>query len=367
MDKGLLKKLLMIICGFVVLLIIFMIAVTLIKNSSNKKISYQKIKDNAVEAAKKYYEKLDEKLEIGESTEVAISDLVSKKYMQDFSDKLEDDIKCDGKITIINSLNRINYFPILDCGKFYKDETLFEHIIGNSEIINSGDGLYDIYDRYIYRGENVNNYVSFDDKIWYIVDMEKDGTIRLLNSKKALEDSVVWDDRYNVSNETSVGYNDFEKSRIYSSFKELEKNNDILSEKAKMYVIGQKICFGSRGENDTNNSNSVECSKTLNDQLFSTLTVSDIITASIDGNCNSIKQYQCENYNYLANRNVSSFWTFNADNKNDYTAYASSNGIVYYKDTNSYYNIYVTIKLPSESLYLSGDGTAENPYKIKED
>ena len=124
--------------------------------------------------------------------------------------------------------------------------------------------------------------------------------------------------------------------------------------------------YGARNKNSTDNSNSIECSKTLSNHMLSTLTVSDVITASIDSTCNSIRQSQCSNYNYLASRKISSMWTFIADSDNSYRVYTSYKGKVLYKDTNDYYNLYVTVKLSPEVLYLSGDGSEENPYKIVE-
>lgn len=366
MNKELLKKLLMIMCGFTVLLIVFIVVMMIVHNSSSKKISYEKIKSNAIEAARNYYDNLEIKLEAGESKEIFISDLISEGYMEDFSEKLESDVKCDGKVNITNSLGDIRYFAVLNCGSSYMEETLYEHIINNNEIVQSGEGIYDMYGRYIYRGEFVNNYVNFDGKTWYIVDIEKDGTIRLVSSKKVLSSNVVWDDRYNTSTNNSVGYNDFEKSRIYETLKDLATGNSVLSGNAKNKVLGQQICYGLRSEMENDNSNLVDCSRTIGDQMFSTLTVSDVITASIDNTCNSIRQSQCGNYNYLSSRKVSGFWTTIADSKDNHTVYSVSNGTIFYKDTNSYYNLFVTIKLPSQSLYLSGDGTINNPYKIEE-
>lgn len=364
MDKNLIKKLLIIGGGFLGVLILFIIIVSITRSISNKKNPYEKIKSNAIVAAEDYYDSLKEKLNSGESIEVTFDELVSKKYMKEYSSKLNDGVKCNGKVVITNNFDNILYTAIMDCGKNYKDETLYDHIINNNEIVTSGDGIYDLYGRYIYRGEKVNNYVEFGGKTWYIVDMDKDGKIRLLNSNASLKRNAVWDNRYNINKKGNYGYNDFEKSRIYETLNELEK--DTISEKSKKYATSQSICYGSRDLKSTDNSNSAECSKTLNEHLLSTLTVSDILTASIDTNCNSIRQGQCSNYNYLSDRRINSIWTFIPETGTDYMVYYSSNGVVYHGNTNGYYNLYVTIKLTPEVQYLSGDGTKEKPYKIVE-
>lgn len=366
MDKKLLKKLLIIVGTFLGALIIFIIITSLIRGINNKKNPYEKIRSNAVDAAYKYYDSLEQKLNSGESLEVSYNDLVSKKYMKDYKSKLNDGVKCTGKVIISNNFDNILYTSILDCGKEYKSETLYDHIINNNEIVSSGDGLYDLYNRYIYRGEEVNNYLEFDNKVWYIVDIEKNGTIRLLDSTTAYDYEIAWDDRYNVTEGYTAGYNDFLKSRINETLTKLAKDNDIISLSAKKHVLPQDVCIGKRNQNSKDNSNTTECSETVKGQLFSTLTPSDIINVSIDPYCNSIDQNQCSNYNYLYNREIFNFWTLTADPSNNHTVYYSSNGILQTIDTYEYKKLYVTIKLPSETLYASGNGSEDNPYRIVE-
>lgn len=50
------------------------------------------------------------------------------------------------------------------------------------ELTTSGDGLYeDSFEenRYIYKGENPNNYIEFNGELWRIVSLESDGTIKI--------------------------------------------------------------------------------------------------------------------------------------------------------------------------------------------
>lgn len=50
-------------------------------------------------------------------------------------------------------------------------------------VVNEGDGLYeDSYEegRYIYRGSNPNNYITFNDEIWRIIAKESDGTYKII-------------------------------------------------------------------------------------------------------------------------------------------------------------------------------------------
>ena len=48
-------------------------------------------------------------------------------------------------------------------------------ILSNEEgSLNTGDGLYQYNSKYYFSGENVNNYVEFNDEIWRIVSIEED-------------------------------------------------------------------------------------------------------------------------------------------------------------------------------------------------
>jgi len=51
-----------------------------------------------------------------------------------------------------------------------------------SKVTTSGDGLYkDTYenDRYIYRGTNPDNYITFNNELWRIVSIEQDNTLKI--------------------------------------------------------------------------------------------------------------------------------------------------------------------------------------------
>ena len=54
------------------------------------------------------------------------------------------------------------------------------------EIVTEGDGLYkDEYEngRYIYKGANPNNYITFNNETWRIISVENDGTIKIMRNE----------------------------------------------------------------------------------------------------------------------------------------------------------------------------------------
>ncbi len=84
--------------------------------------------------------------------------------------------------------------------------------LGGIEIepITDGDGLYaDEYEegRYIYRGTNPNNYVTFNNEIWRIISVETDSTIKIL--KNAVLEEMAWD----TATSCSIAYNGIQKEK----------------------------------------------------------------------------------------------------------------------------------------------------------
>ena len=65
----------------------------------------------------------------------------------------------------------------------------------NVELVSSGDGLYeDQYEngRYIYRGQNPNNYVEFNNELWRIIAKETDGTYKIIRDE-VLSGTIAFD------------------------------------------------------------------------------------------------------------------------------------------------------------------------------
>ena len=61
--------------------------------------------------------------------------------------------------------------------------------------VTSGDGLYaDEYEsgRYIYKGANPNNYITFNNEAWRIISVESDGTMKIMRNESI--GNAVWDE-----------------------------------------------------------------------------------------------------------------------------------------------------------------------------
>ena len=78
-------------------------------------------------------------------------------------------------------------------------KTAGDTILDNTDIVTSGDGLYeDEYEdgRYFYKGANPNNYVTFNNEKagWRIISIEPDGTIKIMRTEDINNgNGIAWD------------------------------------------------------------------------------------------------------------------------------------------------------------------------------
>ena len=80
------------------------------------------------------------------------------------------------------------------------------------EIVTTGDGLYeDSYEdgRLIYRGQNPNNYIMFNDELWRIIAKETDGTYKIIRN------DVLEDRAYDETNHRSTEKNSYCQKTSY--------------------------------------------------------------------------------------------------------------------------------------------------------
>lgn len=351
LDQDLVKKLGIIsgvVIGIFVILIIFLIV-------KGGRLTYSQIENKMISAAKQYYSDNEDKLPQANNGTVTISSdkLVEDKYMKSL-DKLvknKNDV-CSGQVSVTKNDDNYYYSATLSCGDNYSTKKLKNVIVENA--VTSGNGIYQVGENYIFKGDNVNNYVSFADKVWRILRINSDGSIRMIDTTR--RDSVSWDDRYNSEKEYNIGINDYNVSRIKDTL------NDIYNEFSnsdKTYILKQNLCIGKRSEEETNNDGSVECSSVAENQNIGLIQVNEFALASLSDKCNNPTSPECSNYNYLTD--IDSMWTLNADSTNSYKVFKIS-GTAFTTNAINYAQPKVVIHINSQVNYVSGDGTEENPY-----
>ena len=359
------RKLLVLLILIVILLIITLWLLSL--GSKEKKVDYSSYNNKMIAAAKEYYKVNNKELPLNnKNTEVTLEKLIKLKYMDNYSEISS----CSGSVTVENNDGKYKYSSYLDCDDS-SSKPLYNEITKNDNVITSGSGLYYMNNEYVFRGEIVNNYVSFGERIWRIVKIDSNNDIVLiLNTNFNVINT--WDDRYNEMKDYNSGYNDYEKSRIRDSLNEVyessiaqseEKDFLLMTKKATKKLLNYKLCIGKTNPNQTLNNNSYECSKVIENTKIGLLTLSDYITASIDPNCKTSLSKSCENYNYLINDK--NWWLATANSENNYEVYSiESYGGIKLTTASSHLYVRPVIHLSKDTKYSTGKGTLAKPYVI---
>jgi len=366
-DKNtLLKRILVytgVLLGIIALIIAIIFIVKLILGSA---IAYEEIENKMENAAKEYYGIHNYLLpsEVGEEATVNIQELVNAELIDPLDEMVKKGVVCQADVIVSKtSLDQYDYTAYLDCGEDYYSRELYKKMLEDNEVVTNGNGLYQINGNYVYRGEYVDNYVSFAGYDWRAIKITNQNYVQLIQIGETEE--LVWDDRYNASEKDYSGFNEFYLSRAYEYLTDLYSDEEFLSDEAKAKIVNTDLCVGKRSRQDSVNDGSIECSKKLENQPLGLLPLYDYIVASLDQNCSKQIDTQCLNYNYLANYR-DDFWLITANSGVSNRAYRIEYGG---RISNSLTNIEARIRpviyLNNRVMISGGNGTKENPYKVR--
>lgn len=363
-----LKKKLLVLGGIILAgVVILFLVLFLLSLFTQKNYSYEEIETIMKNAAIAYFEDNSDKLPSLENQRVEITAdiLAASEYMDELVEYTGKESTCTGKVSVQTNGDGYLYIPKLECGDEYITQSLNEVVTQN--VITEGYGLYQLGDSYVYRGEEVDNYLQLDKSLWRIVKLNENGNFVLIQETRPSE-SVPWDNRYNSQVGYNSGINTYSASRILERLDDYYKTNKeddaILSDDDRSKTLAFDQCTGKRNINDTTKDNSVECATTLENQKIGLLTAADYMNASLDANCNTILSYSCQNYNYLVTNYK--WWLATATNDSTKDVYGVSNeGIVKSTSAASYMYPRAVIMLDANVAYKGGKGTINKPYKIK--
>ena len=98
-------------------------------------------------------------------------------------------------------------------------------------------------------------------------------------------------------------------------------------------------------------------------QFIGLLPLNDYLNASLDKNCTTSISPSCQNYNYLAKYQYN-WWTMTGTSLNTYNVY-KINKSPSLTAANSTAVPRLVLHLAKDAIYVSGDGTFNNPYILK--
>lgn len=350
------NKMFKVFIGAIILVILIIIIVGVIVSGKGKTISAE----NLTTAAKAYYEKNPALLprDNYDSTTVPLSTLISMGYIS--GDK--EGSTCPSYVMVTNMNGTYEYTPFIKCNESTTNNStsLMSKLTAN--MTKTGSGFYNVDGKFIFRGENPNNYVSFGNTLWRILGLDENNNIKMIYSDIYV-DYYEWDNRYNKDVENDKGINDYitnERSRIkeyLDSFFTGNTNGKTFTANQISRTVKFKTCTGKA---DLSSGNINICDETTTDRV-STLTVLDYINASLDESCSVSDTMNCRNYNFLN----TSGWTITAYNGNSYQSYfIDKNKGIYPADTYIRAAVRPVIALKNDVVYAKGSGTYTDPYMI---
>lgn len=204
-------------------------------------------------------------------------------------------------------------------------------ILMDTPLLTEGEGAYRISGNVIYKGEEVNNYVEFSNQLWRIIKIRSDNSIEL-----------ILDDYINIMPWNST-YAKYEKSDIFKYLNEVYINS-----LNRSLLVNSSVC-----EDDITNTSKITCENLNVDNYVNLLDVTSYL--------NSIQ----DNKTFISSDNEK-IWLLNT-NSNSKKIWNTNGNSITTSSPESLYFIKPVVTLSSTNILESGDGTIDNPYKVKED
>ncbi len=357
------KKAIIIAISFFILIIIIIFGGAFLYNKFFYKRSYTEIEDIMLNAAKSHMKQHKDDLpkELNQSVTLSVDDLVREEEMQDISEYTKDkSLQCVGNIIVTLMNQNYRYTPILDCDNKYTTVKFIDYIKEKAPIVENGNGLYNLNEELVYRGDNVNNYIKLSGKMYRIVKFSSDEAVIIYTDKS---DAVVWDNRYNIEKNGAYGINDYSVSKVRDYLNKVYSNSTFFDDDAKMLVVPYSLNIGKRSIKDTDKSGQIEKGAVMENQFIGLLPIYDFMNASLDVNCTTAVSPSCVNYNFLS-KFQAEWWSVTGSKLNTYNVYRiSGNGSTVF--ANGLGVARYVLHLAKDAIYVSGDGTSDNPYIVK--
>lgn len=208
-----------------------------------------------------------------------------------------------------------------------KTEVFSATIRKDNPVVSENDGLYILNGDFVFKGNEVNNYVSYNDKKWRIIRINRNGSVKLVSEDSLTEMAFDSSD------------NSYEKSDVYNYIKE---NNSIKENVLEKTIV----CL-----DNIDDINKITCDNTINEYV-SLLSVGDYANSI---NASSGKSFIS---------NAKNIWL--SSKTSDGSVWNVANGILKVADANNKYSVKVTILLKDTAHSISGTGTEKDPYVVKD-
>lgn len=225
------------------------------------------------------------------------------------------------------------YYSLQSQNKKDSAMTLNGLLTDNNQLVKEGEGLYQDKDGYFFKGNVSNNYVWFANRMFRVLRINKDNTVKLVSND--LVSIFMWGESDNYDNSNIrlwLTNTDKEHSGIY--YNTIPKQEKFI--KKTSYTI------------DSLKDDSIKSGKKIYNDNVVSLGLSDYINA---GGKSS----------FLNNGKLFYLLGFSSDKDN---LYVEENGKIMTCDKLDGYGIRAVITMKKNLLVSEGDGTETNPYRI---
>lgn len=215
------------------------------------------------------------------------------------------------------------------------NQNLSEVIITSNKLITEGDGFHRDKEGYYFKGNVNNNYVSFSNRMFRVIRVNSDGSIKLITNDTVA--SFMWGDE-----------SSYQKSNLRNW---LEKTKE---EHSGVYYDTipniNKFLVKTDYSIDKLDNDKVTKSGEIKSDYVTTLSLNDYITANGKNS-------------YLNNGKIYYLLGKGSDKSN---LYIEDDGTIAESDNLSGYGVRAVITLKKDTVSLYGNGTVDNPYTINQ-
>lgn len=230
------------------------------------------------------------------------------------------------------------------------------------ETVSPSTGLYSdpyVEKRYIYEGDNPNNYIEYSGKKWRIVSIEADGTLKLIDYTANINKG--WDSNAEDSWQNST-LNSYLNNDYFSTLTDTSK---LISGKWQATLVYPSMSAANLTINELMVQEKNQESTADSFAQVGLLTISDYMKATTSNNCKDEMLTATSCTSWLANYKG---WTLNINGE----IYNSSIAYFFHTDnklgednTGTAHNVYPIVYLNRNSVIEKGDGSEGNPYILK--
>lgn len=230
---------------------------------------------------------------------------------------------------------RLIHFYRIENPKVNDNISLADYITLDKNITVSGSGLYQKDDKYVFIGDDVNNYLYYSGILWRIIEVNND-SIKLITDD--IQTSIFWGNDLNYSNSYVRKWLNLETDTPYTGIFFQNLNNP------ELYLNKSDFCYGKVMDASYN------CSEKIEDYV-GLLTINEYERARGKDSYLNI-----DSYFWTINTSVDNIWyILNTGELND-NAFTEQN---YYS-----YGVRPVINLKKDTKFISGEGSYDNPYII---